>query len=148
MMTAAWKLDQPSSSQEESKSNELVVNDYSQLEGNIGFMLKRLRQRLATRGAKAFIQLHKILRTIDANKDGRITQPELFKALKENRLEVADQDSLALVEHYDTNGSGEVPIEALMHDLLGNYTQFRRETVNQAWNTLNGSANDKVDVFE
>ena len=78
MMTAAWKLDQPSSSQEESKSNELVVNDYSQLEGNIGFMLKRLRQRLATRGAKAFIQLHKILRTIDANKDGRITQPELF----------------------------------------------------------------------
>jgi Ca2+-binding EF-hand superfamily protein len=146
MMTSAWKLDQTSSSQEENKSNELVVNDYSQLEGNIGFMLKRLRQRLATRGAKAFIQLHKILRTIDANKDGKITQPELFKALKENRLEVADQDSLALVEHYDTTGSGEVPIEALMHDLLGNYTQFRRETVNQAWNTLNGSANDKVDL--
>lgn len=61
-MNSAWKLDQPSSSQEESKSNELVVNDYSQLEGNIGFMLKRLRQRLGTRGAKAFIQLHKILR--------------------------------------------------------------------------------------
>jgi len=41
--------------------------------------------------------------------------------LKEHRLEVADQDALALIEHYDTTGSGEVPIESLMHDLLVTY---------------------------
>lgn len=150
MMNNVWKLDQPTEQKgkplEETKSNELVVNEYSQLQGNIAFTIKRLKQRLSPRGCRAFIVLHKLLRVLDSDNDGLITQREFLKAFKENRLEIADQDARAIVEYYDHDNKGLLPIQNFMRDLVGELSISRKEIVETAWNTLNGSQQGQVDV--
>lgn len=58
---------------------------------------------------------------LDSDNDGLITQREFLKAFKENRLEIADQDARAIVEYYDHDNKGLLPIQNFMRDLVVRY---------------------------
>lgn len=52
-----------------------------------------------------------------------ITQGELLKALKDNRLEVTEPDAQAIIEHYDQQNKGKLPYAKFVDDLLVNQVQ-------------------------
>ena len=74
----------------------------------MGLLLRRLRARMAERGARGIIGLGRAFRIFDDDGSRSLSFSEWTKAMRDYGLALAEGDARLLFDHFDRDGSGSV----------------------------------------
>jgi Ca2+-binding EF-hand superfamily protein len=99
-------------------------------------LLKRIRDKLATRGTKGFIGIQRQFKIMDDDGDHSISFSEFSKAMKQYKIELSDPEARAVFEDFDEDGDGTVSIDEFIRELRGEMNDFRKGLVMKAFNIL------------
>lgn len=119
--------------------------DYSGIRHKDDELIKMLRAKLASRGARGLIGLQRVFKILDDDGDGELSIQELWKGLTDFRLKVSEDECRRLFDLLDTDDSGSVSIGELLTAVKGEMTPFRREFVKRAFKKLDINENGQLD---
>ena len=85
--------------------------------------MSRIKNRLATRGARGFLNLQRQFKILDADKDGLVNIYEFKKAIKDMRIEVTDLEIDLVFSFFDLNGEN-IDYLAFLSILKGELNQI------------------------
>lgn len=92
-----------------------------------------MRTKLATRGTKGFIGIQRQFKIMDDDNDKSISYKEFTKAMKDYKVDLNDQETRAVFNYFDADGSGKVEIDEFVRSLTGEMNQFRIKLVKEAF---------------
>ena len=97
--------------------------------------MSRIKNRLATRGARGFLNLQRQFKILDADKDGLVNIYEFKKAIKDMRIEVTDLEIDLVFSFFDLNGEN-IDYLAFLSILKGELKHNRLTLILQAFNQI------------
>jgi Ca2+-binding EF-hand superfamily protein len=103
---------------------------------DVDSLMKRIRDKLATRGTKGFIGIQRQFKIMDDDGDHAISFAEFTKAMKQYKIELSDPEARAVFQDFDEDGDGTVSIDEFIRDLRGEMNDFRKGIVMKAFNIL------------
>ena len=80
-------------------------------------LVKRLKDSLATRGARGYIGLQRKFRIMDDDGSKTLDLREFKKGLTESGLSLAENDMRVVFQHFDQDGSGTIDFEEFIQGL-------------------------------
>jgi len=113
---------------------------------NMNEVLGKVRAKLASRGARGIIGMGKQFKIFDDDNSRSLDQYEFKKAMKEQMLNLTDQEILALFNTFDRNRDGTIDYDEFVRVLRGPMNNFRRKLVLQAFNKLDKDKSGVVDI--
>jgi Ca2+-binding EF-hand superfamily protein len=109
-------------------------------------MAKKLRDKLASRGARGIIGLGKQFRIMDDNNSRTLDMYEFTKAMKDYMLGFSDAEIKTLFGYFDVDRSGTVDYDEFIRSLRGPMNPGRRKLVAQAFAKLDKDHNGYIDI--
>lgn len=109
-------------------------------------LLERLRQKLASRGARGIIGLGKQFRIMDDNNSRSLDLYEFTKAMKDYMLGFSDSEIKQLYAYFDSDRSGSVDYDEFLRTLRGPMSANRKKLVAQAYNKLDKDRSGYIDI--
>lgn len=109
-------------------------------------LVERLRQKLASRGARGIIGLGKQFRIMDDNNSRSLDLYEFTKAMKDYMLGFNDSEIKGLYSYFDSDRSGSVDYDEFLRALRGPMNAFRKKLVAQAYNKLDKDRSGYIDI--
>jgi Ca2+-binding EF-hand superfamily protein len=109
-------------------------------------LVERLRQKLASRGARGIIGLGKQFRIMDDNNSRSLDIYEFTKAMKDYMLGFSDAEIKGLYSYFDSDRSGSVDYDEFLRSLRGPMNAFRKKLVAQAYNKLDKDRSGYIDI--
>jgi len=97
--------------------------------GNADDLVQRLRDKLASRGARGIIGLGKQFRIMDDNNSRSLDIYEFTKAVKDYMLGFNDNEIKTLYGYFDIDRSGSVDYDEFLRVLRGPMNPFRKKLV-------------------
>jgi hypothetical protein len=85
----------------------------------------KLRQKLASRGARGFSGMQIQFKIIDDNNSGTIDQQEFKKAVKDFRIDLNDQEIRDVFAYFDRDCSGSIDYDEFVRGVRGPMNSFR-----------------------
>ena len=92
-------------------------------------LVERLRQKLASRGARGIIGLGKQFRIMDDNNSRSLDIYEFTKAMKDYMLGFNDSEIKGLFSYFDVDRSGTVDYDEFIRSLRGPMNPMRKKLV-------------------
>jgi Ca2+-binding EF-hand superfamily protein len=83
---------------------------------------------------------------IDDDNSKCLSLPEFTKALRDFRVNMADDDARRLFQFMDADRSGEIDYEEFVHRVRGPINNNRKQLVTQAFNKLDKNGNGVVEL--
>lgn len=114
--------------------------------GSAEDLVERLRQKLASRGARGIIGLGKQFRIMDDNNSRSLDLYEFTKAVKDYMLGFSDGEIKALYSYFDYDRSGSVDYDEFLRTLRGPMNPMRKKLVAQAYNKLDKDRSGYIDL--
>lgn len=114
--------------------------------GNPEDLVAKLKQKLASRGARGIIGLGKQFRIMDDNNSRSLDQYEFNKAMKDYMLGFSDNEMKVLFNYFDIDRGGSVDYDEFIRALRGPMNPARKKLVAQAYNKLDKDKNGYIDV--
>jgi Ca2+-binding EF-hand superfamily protein len=90
---------------------------------DVDSIMKRIRDKLATRGTKGFIGIQRQFKIMDDDGDHAISYAEFSKAMKQYKIELSDPEARAVYNDFDEDGDGSVSIDEFIRDLRARLSQ-------------------------
>jgi len=109
-------------------------------------LVNKLRQKLASRGARGIIGLGKQFRIMDDNNSRSLDTYEFTKAMKDYMLGFSDPEIKQLFNFFDADRSGEVDYDEFLRAIRGPMNPTRKKFVMQAYNKLDKDGNGYIDI--
>jgi Ca2+-binding EF-hand superfamily protein len=109
-------------------------------------LVERLRNKLASRGARGIIGLGKSFRIMDDNNSRSLDVYEFSKAMKDYMLGFSDAELKTLYSYFDSDRSGNVDYDEFLRALRGPMNPFRKKLVAQAFNKLDKDRSGMIDI--
>jgi Ca2+-binding EF-hand superfamily protein len=109
-------------------------------------LVERLRQKLASRGARGIIGLGKQFRIMDDNNSRSLDLYEFTKAMKDYMLGFSDAEIKTLYNYFDSDRSGSVDYDEFLRALRGPMNPARKKLVAQAYNKLDKDRSGYIDI--
>jgi Ca2+-binding EF-hand superfamily protein len=109
-------------------------------------LVERLRQKLASRGARGIIGLGKQFRIMDDNNSRSLDLYEFTKAVKDYMLGFTDAEIKTLYAYFDYDRSGTVDYDEFLRTLRGPMNPNRKKLVAQAYNKLDRDRSGYIDI--
>lgn len=113
--------------------------------GSVTSILEKLREQLASRGARGIIGLGRKFRIMDDSGNGSLDQSEFKKAMQECALSLKDEELSQLFKHFDRDSSGDVDFEEFLSGVRGAMNPRRMSFVTQAFAILDEDGNGFVE---
>lgn len=113
---------------------------------NTADLAERLRQKLASRGARGIIGLGKSFRIMDDNNSRSLDMYEFTKAMKDYMLGFSDGEIKQLFQFFDVDNSGAIDYDEFLRALRGPMPPQRKKFVMQAYAKLDRDGNGYVDI--
>jgi calcyphosin len=76
--------------------------------------LTQLRKEMASRGARGISGIGRRFKIADDNENGSLCLDEFKKVMQECAIEMSEQDSRQLFNHFDAQGSGDIDYEEFL----------------------------------
>ena len=92
-------------------------------------LVEKLRQKLASRGARGIIGLGKQFRIMDDNNSRSLDIYEFTKAMKDYMLGFNDSEIKSLFSYFDVDRSGSVDYDEFIRSLRGPMNPMRKKLV-------------------
>lgn len=109
-------------------------------------LVERLRQKLASRGARGIIGLGKQFRIMDDDNSRSLDLYEFTKAVKDYMLGFSDTEIKSLYAYFDVDRSGTVDYDEFLRVIRGPMAPSRKRLVAQAFAKLDKDGNGYVDI--
>ena len=81
-------------------------------------LIEGFRKVLLSRGTRGTLSLKKAFKIADVDNSGNLSLPELRKVIKEHRLKYPDSEIEGLFNIFDSNGSGSISYDELLHTII------------------------------
>lgn len=109
-------------------------------------LVQKLRDKLATRGARGIIGLARQFKIMDDNRSQSLDEYEFTKGMKDYGLGFTNSEIKALFQAFDSNRNGEVEYNEFLRHIRGPMSPFRKKLVTQAFNKLDRDGSGRVDI--
>ncbi len=109
-------------------------------------LLAKLKQKLASRGARGIIGLGKQFRIMDDNNNRSLDMYEFTKAMKDYMLGFSDGEIKSLFAFFDIDRSGGVDYDEFIRVIRGPMGPARKKIVAQAYNKLDKDRSGYIDI--
>jgi calcyphosin len=87
--------------------------------GPLDEVMNKLRQRLASRGARGFIGVQKQFKIMDDDNSGNIDISEFRKAMKDFRIDLNENEIQLVFSSFDRDGSGTIDYDEFVRGVRG-----------------------------
>ncbi len=111
-------------------------------------LVEKLRNKLASRGARGMIGLGKSFRIMDDNNSRSLCKREFLKAMKDYMLGFSDQEIQTLFAYFDADRSGEVDYDEFIRQLRGPMNASRKKIVMQAFNKIDKDKSGYIEIVD
>jgi Ca2+-binding EF-hand superfamily protein len=113
---------------------------------NMDELVERLRNKLASRGARGIIGLGKQFRIMDDNNSRSLDLYEFTKAMKDYMLGFSDSEIRSLFSYFDVDRGGSVDYDEFLRQLRGPMNAGRKRLVAQAFAKLDRDGSGWIDI--
>ena len=101
-----------------------------------GDMIKMFRDKLASRGARGIFGMKRVFKIMDDNNNGTLEVQEFWKAVKDFRINLNQDEARHLFDLFDRNGDGTVDYDEILRAVAGDMNKFRVALVRKAFQIL------------
>ena len=109
-------------------------------------LLARLRNKLASRGARGIIGLGKQFRIMDDNNSHSLDKYEFTKAMQDYLLGFSEGEIAMLFQTFDYNRTGQVDYDEFLRTIRGPMNPSRKAVVTKAFNKLDTNRSGFIDI--
>jgi len=89
-------------------------------------LIENLREGLAKRGARGMIGLQRIFKIMDDDPSGTLSIQEFWKACKDFRIKISEDECRQIFDLFDENDDGELDYDELIINIRGVLNPFRK----------------------
>jgi len=107
---------------------------------------KTIKAQLDARGTNSLSGLARLFKIVDTDNSWTLSKRELANGLRNQGVNVSDDDVDALVLYYDHDGNGDVSYDELIEGLRGELNDVRRAAVHRAFAKLDADGSGVVTV--
>ena len=111
-----------------------------------GDMIKMFRDKLASRGARGIFGMKRVFKIMDDNNNGTLEVQEFWKAVKDFRINLNQDEARHLFDLFDRNGDGTVDYDEILRAVAGDMNKFRVALVRKAFQILDKNGNGVVEL--
>ena len=114
--------------------------------GPLDTAMNKLRDRLASRGARGFIGMQKQFKIMDDDRSGNIDMNEFKKAIKDFRIDLTPQEIELVFSAFDRDGSGSIDYDEFIRGVRGAMNSFRKNIVAAAFKKIDRDNSGVIDL--
>jgi len=96
-------------------------------------MIKMFRDKLASRGARGILGMKRIFKIMDDNNNGTLEIQEFWKAVRDFRIALNQDETRRLFDLFDRNHDGTIDYDELLRQVAGEMNTFRKGLVKRAF---------------
>ena len=111
-------------------------------------LVKRVSDRLKSRGTRGIMGLGKSFQIIDDDNSNSLSVPEFTKALKDYRITTDQREIQAVFECFDVNHDGQISYQEFLRSIVGEMNQTRRAVCELAFNAMDSNGNGFIELSE
>ncbi len=116
------------------------------LSGNVEELLQRIREKLASRGARGIFALGKSFRIIDDDNSFSIEFHEFKKAMNDYRMGMSEEETKKMFGVFDTNHDGSIDYNEFLRGIRGPMNEARKVWVKRAFAKMDKDGNGKIEL--
>jgi Ca2+-binding EF-hand superfamily protein len=112
--------------------------------------LSKAKAKIKNRGLRSAINIDKQFDLIDENHDGKLTYLEFSKAMKEQKLDLDDNELKVLFNYFDRNKDGSISNSEFLKSVKGAMNEYRKSLICKVFSRIdvaNEGAVEFVDVL-
>jgi len=99
-------------------------------------LLRLFNDKIRARGVRGMVGLQRIFSMMDDDQSGSLTQREFFKACKDFKVGISEENVPALFKRFDANGDGTMAYDEFLAGVRGDMSQRRAAAVKQVFDHL------------
>eukprot|EP01035_Chromulina_nebulosa_P017555 gene17555-23119_t len=141
-----WRNDL-TNKQSNNQSNQANNIQEQQLTG-IEAIANKLRQQLASQGAKGIIGLGRKFRIMDDDGSNSLSLDEFTKGMKECKMNLSPQEVKDLFKYFDTSKQGVIRYDDFIDAIAGQMNPRRIKLVNMAFDVLDNDGNGFIEPID
>lgn len=122
--------------------------DYTGIKHSDDELVTKLREMLAKRGARGMIGLQRIFKIMDDDHSGTLSIQEFWKACKDFRVNISQDECRKLFDLFDENDDGELHYDELMVNIRGQLSPFRKKLIKKAFDKLDADGNGQLEASD
>ena len=119
--------------------------DYTGVKHTDDELVVKVREMLARRGARGMIGLQRIFKIMDDNGSNTLDIQEFWKAIKDFRVKISQDEARHLFTLFDEDGNDELSIDEFLLAIRGQLSDFRRGLIKQVYDKLDRDKNGILD---
>ena len=132
----------------EGNANANQAVDYTGVKHGDDALVQKLRDMLARRGARGMIGLQRIFKIMDDDNSGTLSIQEFWKACKDFRVNISQDECRKLFDLFDENDDGELQYDELIINIRGQLNPFRKNLIRKAFDKLDADGNGTLEVSD
>jgi len=109
-------------------------------------MVKMFRDKLASRGARGIFGMKRVFKIMDDNGNGVLEIQEFWKAIRDFRINLNQDEARRLFDLFDRNGDGTVDYDEILRQVAGDMNKFRVALVRKAFQKLDKNGNGVIEL--
>lgn len=109
-------------------------------------LIMKLREKLASRGARGLIGLQRVFKILDDSGEGTLEIQEFWKGLCDFRLKFSQEECRRLFSVFDHNEDGRISFDELLHAVKGDMSPFRKDLIKRVFKKLDFNENGYIDI--
>ena len=122
--------------------------DYTGIKHSDNELIEKMRAMLAARGARGMIGLQRIFKIMDDNRSGTLDIQEFWKAIKDFRLKINQEECRKLFDLFDENDDGELQYDEFLLAVRGQLNDFRKGLLKKAFDKLDADKSGELEVSD
>jgi len=109
-------------------------------------LFKLFCNKVHSRGVKGMVGLQRIFTMMDDDQSGSLSQREFFKACKDFKLGISEENVPALFRLFDRNNDGVLAYDEFLAAVRGNLSNKRSQVVRQVFDFLSEKCGGKFNT--
>jgi Ca2+-binding EF-hand superfamily protein len=107
--------------------------------------LNLFRKKLAARGARGILGLHRLFQIMDDDQSGKIDSDEFSRVIREYKIGIELSDVQEIFKGFDKDRSGQIRYEEFLDSIKGHMNNYRKGLVDKAFDRLDIDHSGEVD---
>ncbi len=109
-------------------------------------LIKRVRDRLKSRGARGIIGIGKSFKIMDDDRSGSLDSEEFAKALRDYRISSDKMEIEAIFDVFDPDDNGSINYDEFLRGVMGEMNQRRQNIVKKAFKCIDKDGSGVLDI--
>lgn len=101
-------------------------------------LLKLFTDKIKARGIRGMVGLQRIFSIMDDDNSGSLTQREFFKACKDFKVGISEENVPTIFKKFDANNDGTMSYDEFLFQIRGSLSKERAQVIKEVYQNLTG----------